>query len=265
MFPTLAIVFPAIDPIAVSVGPFAVHWYALSYVAGILLGWWYLHHLNKISGHLLENKAMDDIILWAVLGIILGGRIGYVVFYNAEYYLSHPEEALMIWRGGMSFHGGLIGVILAIILFCRKYKVKFWPVIDIIACVTPIGLGLGRIANFINAELYGRATEVPWGVIFPGQLLPRHPSQLYEAAMEGLVLMLIMYALVKFTKAQKKPGTLSGFFLIFYAIFRSIAELFREPDVHIGFLAYGTTMGQLLCIPMFLFGLYLVLRPATKK
>ncbi len=261
-----AIVFPGIDPVIFSVGPFSVHWYAMSYVAGVLLGWWYLHYLNKIEPVVFTPKALDDIIVWAIFGIILGGRAGYVIFYNGPYYLSHPEEIGMIWRGGMSFHGGLLGVILAIILFCRRFKIKFWPTIDLVACVTPIGLGLGRIANFINAELYGRATDAPWGVIFPSSMEPRHPSQLYEAFMEGILLLIIMYLLVHFTKAKQKPGVLSGFFLVGYSFFRSIAELFREPDAQIGFISsFGFTMGQLLSFPMMLFGIYLILRNSGNK
>lgn len=270
MFPTLAIAFPAIDPVAVQLGPFSIHWYALSYVGGIFLGWWYLYKLNAIEPVAIpkykkdkeEKDPLDDIILWAILGIVVGGRTGYVLFYNFEYYLSNPLEAFQMWKGGMSFHGGLLGVIFAIYLFAKKYKARFWEVIDIVACVTPIGLFLGRIANFINGELYGRVAEgVSWSIIFPGQILPRHPSQLYEAAMEGILLLIIMLSLVHFTKAKQKPGVLSGCFLIGYAIFRSIAELFREPDAHIGFLFAGTTMGQLLSAPMILYGLYLIFRP----
>ena len=265
MFPALAIVFPAIDPVAFSAGPFSIHWYALSYVAGILIGWWYLHRLNSIPPYALTEKALDDIILWIVIGIILGGRLGYVFFYNSDYYFSNPQDILKVWNGGMSFHGGLIGVILAIYLLAKKHRLEFWRVIDLVACVTPIGLALGRIANFINGELYGRVTDVSWGVVFPGQEEARHPSQLYESFLEGFILLVIMALLVFFTNSRDKPGTLSGYFLIFYSLFRFSMEIFREPDAHIGFLQFGFTMGQLLCIPMMLFGIYLVLRPRGKR
>lgn len=255
-----AIAFPTIDPILVKLGPLTIHWYALSYVGGVLLGWWYLHKLNALKPPAFTPKALDDVMVWAIFGIILGGRLGYVLFYNADYYLSNPMQILHVWQGGMAFHGGLLGVILAIYLLCRYHKLQFWPVIDLMACVTPIGLGLGRIANFINAELYGRVTDVPWGIIFPGQTEPRHPSQLYQAVLEGLVLLGVMSFLVYCTSARLRPGFLSGCFLIGYATFRSISELFREPDAHLGFIIGSFTMGQLLSVPMFLFGGFLILR-----
>lgn len=258
MLPTLAIAFPAIDPVLVSIGPFSVHWYALSYVGGILLGWWYLHYVSKLEPAALSQKALDDIMVWVIFGIILGGRLGYVLFYNLPYYLEHPGDIFKVWQGGMAFHGGLVGVITAIYLLCVRHKLAFWPVIDRVACVTPIGLGLGRIANFINAELYGRATDVPWGVIFPGTTGPRHPSQLYESALEGWLLLLILYLLLRFTRARYYPGILSGCFLIGYGLARFTVEFFREPDVQLGYLAGGLTMGQLLCIPMIAFGLGLI-------
>ncbi len=260
------IIFPNIDPIAFSIFSFEIRWYALSYVMGILLGWWYLGILNKQKPKPLSAKAYDDFIVWAIAGIILGGRLGYILFYNIDYYLDNPSEIFSMQKGGMSFHGGLLGVLLSMYLMCHYHKLKYLRVMDIVACITPIGLFLGRIANFINAELYGRITDVSWGVVFPGQLFARHPSQLYEAVLEGFVLFFIMMFFVFKTRAREYTGLLSGIFLIFYAIFRSIVELFREPDAHIGFLYYNNiTMGQLLSIPMILLGLILVISAVKKK
>jgi phosphatidylglycerol:prolipoprotein diacylglycerol transferase len=204
--------------------------------------------------------------VWATVGVVLGGRLGYILFYNIAYYADHPLRALEIWRGGMSFHGGMLGVILAMILFCRRRHIPFLGFSDLIACATPIGLFLGRIANFINAELYGRSTIVPWGVIFPnGGPVPRHPSQLYQAFLEGMVLFIVLYMLWRSEWVRMRMGLLSGAFLLGYGIFRSIAELFREPDMHIGFLAFGTTMGQWLSLPMILFGAFLILRAKQRS
>ncbi|MFO0388259.1 MAG: prolipoprotein diacylglyceryl transferase [Alphaproteobacteria bacterium] len=254
--------FPAIDPIAIQLGPLAIRWYSLAYVSGILLGWWYLakeHARKPIAG--LTKESLDDTVTWAVVGIILGGRLGYVLFYKPAYYLSHPLEAFYIWEGGMSFHGGLIGVILAFFLFARKHKVRFLELMDVIACAAPIGLFFGRVANFINGELFGRVTDAPIGMIFPhGGELPRHPSQLYEAALEGVALFILMFACVKYTKARDKVGLLAGIFLIGYSAARMICEFFREPDAHLGFIVGFSTMGQLLCVPMLATGLYLAFR-----
>ncbi len=257
--PSLAIAFPNIDPILLEIGPFSVRWYSLSYVAGILLGWWYLHKLNAFEPPALSQKALDDIMIWAIFGVILGGRLGYVAFYNLEYFLAHPNEIIQVWKGGMSFHGGLIGVILAIYLMCLRNKIAFWPVMDRVACVTPIGLFLGRVANFINGELYGRVTDMPWGMIFPGDPFARHPSQLYEAVLEGLVLFIILSIAVRKSSIRLKPAMLSGIFLIGYGVARSTAEIFREPDAHLGFIIGELTMGQVLCIPMILLGVVLML------
>lgn len=255
----MSIAFPNIDPVIIQLGPLAVRWYALAYVAGILLGWWYLIRLNK-KDEVLNKKALDDIIVWATLGIILGGRLGYVLFYNAEYYFTYPLEILKVWSGGMSFHGGLVGLLAAIYLLCCKEKLSFLRVMDLVACVAPIGLFFGRVANFINGELYGRVTDVAWGVVFPGGgELPRHPSQLYEALLEGLALFIIMVLLIAFTKIRKRPGALGGVFLMGYALSRSVVEFFREPDEQIGFLFHDFTMGQLLSAPMFLIGLVMII------
>jgi phosphatidylglycerol:prolipoprotein diacylglycerol transferase len=256
-----AIAFPPVDPVFLSIGPLEIRWYALAYVAGFVLGLWLCKKLALLVGKGLKAEHFDDFLTWAVIGTVLGGRLGYVLFYQYEYYLEQPLEALKIWHGGMSFHGGMLGVIIAAYLFARSRKISFFAFTDVLACVTPIGLGLGRLANFINSELYGRVTDVPWGVVFPnGGDLPRHPSQLYEASLEGLVLFALMMLFARIPSLREKTGLLSGLFLSHYAIFRFVAEFFREPDEQLGFLFAGATMGQLLCIPMFLFGEFIIVR-----
>jgi phosphatidylglycerol---prolipoprotein diacylglyceryl transferase len=258
---TFAIPFPNIDPVLIEIGPFALRWYALAYIAGLILGWRYVRHLAKATPQVATTNDVDDFLVWATIGVVLGGRVGYILFYNFDFYADNPLRALEIWRGGMSFHGGMLGVILAMIGFCRKRNIPFFGFSDLIACATPIGLLLGRIANFINAELYGRLTDLPWGVIFPGGgSVPRHPSQLYQAFLEGLVLFIILYLLWRSEWVRMRLGILSGTFLLGYGIFRMIGEVFREPDVHIGFLAFGTTMGQWLSFPMVVLGAILIFR-----
>jgi phosphatidylglycerol---prolipoprotein diacylglyceryl transferase len=262
----LAIAFPEIDPIIFEIGPFAIRWYALAYIAGLVIGWRLMMRFARTPGSTVTDQNVDDFLVWATLGVILGGRLGYVIFYKPEYYLFNPTEILMVWQGGMSFHGGFIGVMVATILFTRAKKIPLMDFADLLATVAPIGLFFGRLANFINAELYGRTTDVPWGVIFPGGGdLPRHPSQLYEALLEGLLLFIIMLVLRK-TVLVKKPGFLTGVFFLGYALTRGSVEFFREPDAHLGFLAGGFTMGQFLSVPMILIGLYFLLRkiPAIK-
>jgi phosphatidylglycerol---prolipoprotein diacylglyceryl transferase len=257
--------FPQIDPIALQLGPLAVRWYSLAYVAGILLGWWLIlreHAQRPLPG--LTPKAIDNMVIAAVLGIMLGGRLGFVLFYKPDYFLAHPGEIFHIWEGGMSFHGGFLGFIIAFYLFCRKYNIGYLALMDLMAVAAPIGLFCGRIANFINGELYGRVTDVPWGMVFPhGGELPRHPSQLYEAGLEGVALFTVLLLLLKFTRVRQKTGMLCGIFLAGYALSRITVEFFREPDAYLGFLAGGVTMGQLLSLPMLLLGLYLIWR--TKK
>lgn len=255
--------YPVIDPVLLEVGPFAIRWYSLSYIAGIILGWCYLVRINKLPIPAFPQKALDDIMIWVIFGIVLGGRVGYVLFYNLPYFADHPGDVLKLWQGGMSFHGGMIGTILAIYLLCRRHKIDFLPAMDRVAVVAPIGLMLGRLANFINGELYGRVSDVPWAMIFPGDPFARHPSQLYQAALEGLALLIILSIAVRFYSIRNRAGQLSGIFLMFYAMFRSFAELFREPDTQLGFIAGHVTMGQILCIPMFLLGLFFLLRPTT--
>ncbi len=248
--------FPNLDPVALHLGPLAIRWYALAYIAGIVGGYALFRRLLRaraIAG--LDAKALEDSLMWIVLGVILGGRLGYVLFYKPSYYFSNPLHIPMVWEGGMSFHGGMAGVIIAVFLFCRKRSIPFWPFIDTAAVVTPIGLFFGRLANFVNGELFGRTTSAPWGMIFPrGGNLPRHPSQLYEAGMEGILLFLLLYGLARFTRIRAYPAALSGLFLIGYASARMVAECFREPDEFLGFIAGPLTMGQLLCTPMMMLG-----------
>jgi phosphatidylglycerol:prolipoprotein diacylglycerol transferase len=256
---TFAIPFPAIDPVLIEIGPFAVRWYALAYIAGLLLAWRYCRWLASLPPKQLGPEAFDDFLVWATLGVVLGGRLGYVLFYKPGYYLYQPQEILLLWQGGMSFHGGLIGVLVAIGLFARRKGVHYFTLADIVGCATPIGLLLGRLANFINGELFGRPSEVPWAMVFPrGGPLPRHPSQLYEAALEGALLFLVLYLLVR-RGWLRQTGLLSGCFLIGYAIARMLGEIFREPDAHLGPIIGPVTMGQILSLPMLLAGLLIVL------
>lgn len=249
------IILPQIDPVIFSLGPIAIRWYSLAYIIGILFTLFWIKRTNNQTKFLSE-KAYDDWLMWAVLSIMLGGRFGYVFFYNAEYFLSHPAQILSFWNGGMSFHGGLLGAILGMWLFAKKYKINFLQLTDTLSVAAPVGLFCGRLANFANMELYGRVTGSNFGIIFPNAgILPRHPSQLYEAALEGLLLFIILFSLSNFTKIKEKIGFLSGLFLIFYGSFRILIENFREPDVQIGFLFYGITMGQLLSLPLILIGI----------
>lgn len=254
-------IFPEIDPIAIEIGPIAIRWYALAYIAGLMGGWQYCLQLAKRPPNQVTPLQIDDFVIWATLGVILGGRLGYVLFYKPGYYFENPMEILMVWKGGMSFHGGLIGVSLAMIWYTRRRGVPLLAFTDIVAAGTPIGLFFGRIANFINAELWGRVTDVSWGVIFPrGGPQPRHPSQLYEAALEGLVLFAVLAVMLFRYDAMRRPGLLTGALLTGYSIARILVETVREPDAHISFLAFGTTYGQWLSLPMMIGGLYLIRR-----
>lgn len=263
---SLALTFPTIDPVLIEIGPFAIRWYALAYLAGLFGGVWYARRLVLRSPRLMTPAQIDDFLIWALVGIVLGGRLGYVLFYKPIYYLSNPSEILMTWQGGMSFHGGLIGVVLAIILFARKQGIEKWYLSDQVGCAVPIGLFLGRVANFINGELFGRAApDVPWAMAFPGGgPIPRHPSQLYEATLEGLVLFIVMYALTRSNHVRHRPGILTGVFCAGYAIARIIVEFFREPDRHLGFVFAGATMGQLLSIALLIFGIAVIARSAAQ-
>lgn len=254
--------FPDIDPVIISIGPIDIYWYSLAYVVGILMGWYYCDQLIRRNyANEITSKNLDDFISWLVISIIIGGRLGYVLFYDPARYFSEPLEILKTYKGGMSFHGGMIGVIIASFVFCKKNKVNFFSLIDLLAVATPIALFLGRIANFINGELYGRITNVPWAMIFPySDMMPRHPSQLYEAFFEGIVLFLILSYQVVYKSALKQRGVITGYFLSFYSIFRIMIEFIREPDEKLGYFAQYFTMGQLLSIPMLLTGILFVLK-----
>ena len=258
----LSLVFPNIDPVLFQLGPFAIRWYALAYIAGLFGGIWYGRWMVKHTPTLMTPTQVDDFLLWVLGGVVLGGRLGYVLFYKPVEYFSAPLSIFKTWEGGMSFHGGLLGVTLAILLFARHIKVDKWYVGDLVACAAPIGLGLGRLANFVNGELWGRvAPNVPWAMIFPtGGPEPRHPSQLYQAVLEGLVLFVVLHLCWRREDIRRHPGILTGVFWIGYGVFRTVGELFREPDAFLGFLIGGATMGQLLSLPMILFGAYCIWR-----
>ncbi|WP_298962655.1 prolipoprotein diacylglyceryl transferase [uncultured Roseibium sp.] len=261
MPPLLVLPFPAIDPVIFEVGPFALRWYALAYIVGIVLAWRYMRILAQNEQLWCNQKRpspldLDDFVLWGTLGIIIGGRLGYVFFYNPAYYLANPAEAIAIWSGGMSFHGGFAGTVIAMILFAWRRGLSVWTLFDLAACAAPIGLFFGRVANFINAELWGRPTDVPWAFVFPGAgPEPRHPSQLYEAALEGVVLFLVLRVLSHRFALLKKPGFLAGAFACGYGIGRSIVEFYRVPDAHIGYFGGFLTMGIVLSLPMILAGI----------
>lgn len=261
----IGLAYPEISPIFFSVGPLAVRWYSMAYLAGILLGWWLVAYRVKKYNIGLSKSNLEDLVFYVTLGIILGGRLGYVLFYGRGQY-ENPLEIFAIWHGGMSFHGGIIGVILALLWASYKLKFPFLKITDLVASVTPIGIFLGRLANFVNDELWGRVTDVPWAVRFPnGGYLPRHPSQLYEAFLEGIILFCVLNFLWRFKFCRENQGIISGVFLLGYAGVRMISEHFREPDAQIGFLWFGTTMGQLLSVPIIILGAYLLLRPFLHK
>ena len=260
--------FPEIDPVLISIGPLQIHWYGLAYVAGILIGWQYARRLARNTA-LWRNGApavtetqLDDFLLWVAAGIVGGGRIGYILFYDLQSVIANPLRALEIWNGGMSFHGGLIGTMIAMILFAKRNRIAVWSLFDIVAAVVPIGLFFGRIANFINAELWGRLSSAPWAVIFPtGGPFARHPSQLYEAALEGLVLLTVLAVMIYYRHALKTPGLVCGVFVTGDGLARIFVEFFREPDAQLGYLFGGwLTMGMLLSVPMVLIGLWAILR-----
>ena len=262
--------FPNIDPVAFALGPLVVRWYALAYIAGFLLGWRYCLYLVGLNKDVRPNREdIDDYLPWAILGVILGGRFGYVLFYQSDLYMSHPLEIFKLWHGGMAFHGGVIGVVLSLLIYAGVKKINVFRLADMASCAAPIGVFFGRITNFINGELFGRVTDMPWGIVFPrGGPLPRHPSQLYESLLEGLVLFVILAVLARRDNIRERPGILSGVFLLGYAALRSVSEMFRQPDAQIGFLWGGASMGQLLSAPMILAGLFLIVyawRYGTRK
>lgn len=254
------IVHPQFDPIALQIGPLAVRWYGLMYLlaflAFFLLGRWRLNRGPHAQFSGLNSRDLEDLLFYGALGVVLGGRLGYVLFYKPAYYLANPLEILAVWQGGMAFHGGLLGVILAILWWCRRRGRAFWPVIDFIAPLVPLGLAAGRMGNFINGELWGRATGSDWGMVFPqaGDAIARHPSQLYQFAGEGLLLFALLWW---FSARARSPGSVSALFLIGYGLLRFLAEFARQPDAFLGLLALGLTMGQLLCLPMMAAGVFL--------
>jgi phosphatidylglycerol:prolipoprotein diacylglycerol transferase len=267
--PPAALPFPDIDPILIEIGPFAIRWYALAYIAGILFVWWFARRIAA-NNALWDTRSpikpvdIDDVIVWCAIGIVLGGRLGYVLFYQPAYFLAHPAEVLVLWRGGMSFHGGFLGTVIALILFARRRGIPALSMLDIASIAVPVGLVLGRLANFVNGELWGRVTDVPWAFIFPmAGPEPRHPSQLYQAGLEGVLLFIVLWIAVR-AGALKRPGLVGGLFVAGYGIARIVGELFREPDAHIGFLAGGLTMGMLLSIPMVVIGAVFILRAVRK-
>ncbi len=268
LLPLAALPFPDIDPVIVQVGPLAVHWYGLGYVIGILFAWWYAKRLLANTALWRDGQAplkpddLDDFIVWAAVGIVLGGRIGYILFYDLARYIETPLAILAVWEGGMSFHGGFIGTTIAMILFARSRGASVWSLFDVVAAGVPVGLGLVRVANFINSELWGRATDVPWAFVFPnGGEVPRHPSQLYEAALEGLVLFIVLRLLTHAFLKLKSPGFVAGAFVAGYGLSRIVVEFFREPDAQLGYLFGGwLTMGMVLSVPMVLVGVWAMLR-----
>jgi phosphatidylglycerol:prolipoprotein diacylglycerol transferase len=270
--PLLTIAFPVFDPVAFAIGPFVVRWYALAYIGGIVLGWIYARALIKNEtlwrgASPITLAQMDDFVLWVTIGIIVGGRTGYVLFYNPLFFVQHPAEIFELWKGGMSFHGGFLGCVIAVMAFARLNNTSILSLGDITTAVGPIGLFLGRIANFINSELWGRPADpdLPWAMIFPnGGPIPRHPSQLYEAALEGVVLFTILAVMIRMG-ALKRPGLILGSFITIYGIARIIGEFFREPDPQLGFLWGGLTMGMLLSVPMIIAGALIIVAAWRRK
>jgi phosphatidylglycerol:prolipoprotein diacylglycerol transferase len=257
--------FPDIDPVLIHLGPFAIRWYALAYIAGLTLGWRYILRMIA-TPRLWKGPApvtplqIDDALLWAAFGVILGGRIGYVLVYDLPAYLANPFEIVAVWHGGMSFHGGALGTLIGLGIFAWRQNISILAMFDLVSAAAPVGLFFGRIANFINSELWGRITDEPWGVIFPnGGPAPRHPSQLYEAALEGIVIFVILRILTHRFDALKRPGTIWGSFIALYGVARVFVEFFREPDIQLGYLYGGwLTMGMVLSIPMIIIGLLIV-------
>jgi phosphatidylglycerol:prolipoprotein diacylglycerol transferase len=252
-----------LHPVALDLGFLEIRWYSLGYLAGIIIGWWYLLKLLDRPGAPMARRHADDMVFYATLGIILGGRLGYVFFYRPHYYFANPLEILQVWDGGMSFHGGVLGTTVGILYLARKHGLDWLRVHDYVACCAPFGIFLVRIANFVNGELWGRPTDVPWAVVFPtGGEVPRHPSQLYEAGLEGLLLGIVLWFLFWKTDARYQPGRLVGAFILVYGISRFLVELVRQPDEGLEHLAWGLTMGQTLTLPMIIGGVYLI---ATSK
>jgi phosphatidylglycerol:prolipoprotein diacylglycerol transferase len=270
--PFLAIAFPVFDPVAIQLGPIAIRWYALAYIGGIVLGWIYARSLVKRESLWggpapISLPQLDDFILWVTVGIIVGGRTGYVLFYNPAFFVQHPAEIFQLWNGGMSFHGGFLGCVAAVMWFASRNGISILSLGDITTAVGPIGLFLGRLANFINSELWGRVADptLPWAMVFPNDRLQllRHPSQLYQAALEGVLLFTVLAVMIRMG-ALRRPGLILGSFIAIYALARITGEFFREPDPQLGFLWGGLTMGMLLSLPMIIAGLILIVRAWRK-
>jgi len=261
----VALAFPTIDPVLITIGPSPIRWYALAYIAGLLLGWVYTRSLVKRKDFWDATPPptpgdVDDLLVYAALGVILGGRLGYVLFYSGSFYLAHPMEVFALWNGGMSFHGGLVGTIVAIYVLAKRKGISMLSLTDVCAAAVPVGIFLGRIANFIKPELWGRPTDVPWAMVFPGAgLLPRHPSQLYEAGLEGVMLFIVLRLAIHLG-GLRRPGLVSGIFAVGYGAARIACEFFREPDPQLGFLIGGATMGMLLSLPLVAAGIVLIIR-----
>lgn len=261
MIPVLT--FPQIDPTLLEFGPIVIRWYALAYIVGLVVGWRMMRRLVSWSPSAATAPQVDDYLTWATLGVVIGGRLGYVLFYQFSNFLAHPMAVFAVWEGGMSFHGGFLGVAIATWWFCHRNNIPLLAFADRLAVVAPVGLFLGRLANFINGELWGRVAppDLPWAMVFPhAGPLPRHPSQLYQAGLEGLMLFTVMMILVRVEGLRARTGLLTGVFLMDYAAARIVGEMFREPDAFLGFLVFGSTMGQLLSLPMLVAGMILVLR-----
>ena len=255
---------PNFDPVAFSVGPISVHWYGIMYLMAFATAWWIALSRAKQAHSLIDSKYIEDLIVYGALGVILGGRFGYVIFYNFETWVQDPLWLFRVWEGGMSFHGGLLGVVLAVVIYCKRIGVAFYDLMDFVAVIVPPGLGFGRLGNFIGQELWGRASDVPWGIVFPKdpEALTRHPSQLYQAFLEGFVLFIILYW---FSRRPRPKLAVSAIFVLFYGIFRFFIEFFREPDAHIPELIFGwMTRGQLLSIPMIAVGIGVLIWAYTK-
>lgn len=270
--PLFAVPFPVIDPVLIEIGPVPIRWYALAYIAGLLLGWWLMRRLSA-QERLWDGRvrpsivSLDDLLVYAALGVVLGGRVGYVLFYNLDYFLAHPASIPAVWEGGMSFHGGLVGATLGIWLFARREKVPMLTVADLCSAVVPLGIFFGRLANFIKPELWGRVSDVDWAMVFPDPAagpFPRHPSQLYEAATEGVLLFIVLMWAVRMG-ALKRPGLVTGLFGLGYGLSRIFCEFFREPDPQLGFLFGGATMGMLLSLPLVIAGLIFIARAWRAK
>ena len=250
------------DPVLVDFGILQIRWYSIAYIVGIILAWIYslqiIKNIGKNNQKFVTEKIFDDLIIYIILGIIIGGRLGYVIFYNFDYYVNNFNEIIKIWEGGMSFHGGLLGVIISTVIFSKVKKTNFFYFTDVLACSAPLGLFLGRIANFINGELFGKASLLPWSVIFPGESVPRHPSQIYEALLEGVLLFILINFFAFKKKVIFKTGLISGLFLIFYSVLRILGEIFREPDQHLGYILNYFSVGTMLSLITLLAGCIII-------